>query len=70
MDGHFFLDKEGPYKTLNDLWDGERSSHIQTRCIHNRSSCVSRNRSSCVSRHCSSFMGRWVVCMFCCLVRA
>ena len=27
VDGHFFLDKEGPYKTLNDLWDGERSSH-------------------------------------------
>ena len=25
MDGHFFLDKEGPYKTMNDLWDGERS---------------------------------------------
>ena len=25
MDGHFFLDKEGPYKTMNDLWDGKRS---------------------------------------------
>ena len=25
VDGHFFLDKEGPYKTMNDLWDGERS---------------------------------------------
>lgn len=30
MDGHFFLDKEGPYKTMNDLWDGEPSSL----CVH------------------------------------
>ena len=25
VDGHFFLDKEGPYKTLQDLWDGEQT---------------------------------------------
>ncbi|CAK0784459.1 hypothetical protein CVIRNUC_007663 [Coccomyxa viridis] len=25
VDGHFFLDKEGPYKTMNDLWDGEQT---------------------------------------------
>ena len=30
VDGHFFLDKEGPYKTMNDLWDGEPSFL----CVH------------------------------------
>lgn len=29
MDGHFFLDKEGPYKTLEALWNGERFSSSQ-----------------------------------------
>ena len=40
MDGHFFLDKEGPYKTMNDLWDGERSIP----CVHVHGSVCHRQR--------------------------
>ena len=25
VDGHFFIDKESPYKSLQDLWDGEQT---------------------------------------------
>lgn len=25
VDGSFMCDKEGPYKTLQDLWDGEET---------------------------------------------
>lgn len=36
MDGHFFLDKEGPYKTMQDLWDGEQTQQSMQSLMQSR----------------------------------